>query len=73
MSYSAHVDEALCIGSRQCELFCPSVFEVHGGLAEVKATELHPEVYEAVLDAADACPVQAVVVSGRPAADRAEV
>lgn len=62
MTYSVEVDEPLCIGSGQCELFCPSVFKVTDGMAYVLHSRPALELRDAVLDAADACPVQAILI-----------
>ena len=55
------VDARVCIGSRQCELFCPEVFEVKK-VAAVKVAEPEEALHQAVRDAADSCPVQAISV-----------
>lgn len=62
MTYSVEVDREGCIGSGQCMLFAPQVFQVRDGVADVLDPSPEDELYEAVLDAADACPVQAVLV-----------
>ena len=62
MTYSVEVDEGLCIGSGQCELFCPSVFKVTDGMAHVVDRKPAAELRDAVFDAADACPVQAILI-----------
>ncbi len=63
MAYSTNVDADLCIGSGQCELFCPSVFEIRDNIAFVMLNEPPVELYDSVMDAADACPVQAITVT----------
>lgn len=62
MKFTVAVDEALCIGSGQCELFCPPVFQIVDGIAIVVDATPDEELRDQVLDAADACPVQAIVV-----------
>jgi ferredoxin len=55
------VDEDLCVGTGQCEMICPEVFEVDL-VAEV--TDEHPDhsLHERVREAADACPTRAILV-----------
>ena len=55
------IDTDLCAGSGQCELFCPEVFEVKGGVGRVKL-EAPENLRDDVLDAADACPTRAITV-----------
>lgn len=66
MAFTAHVDEAACIGSGQCELFCPQVFQIRDGIAIVVDPTPDEALHDKVLDAADACPVQAIVVRNAP-------
>ena len=56
------VDEDHCIGSGQCQLYCPVVFEVVEGTSTVKVPDPPEDLHEAVRDAADACPSQAIYV-----------
>lgn len=52
-----------CIGAGQCALYAPEVFAVHDGKAHVLLPAPPPSLQEAVYDAADACPVQAVLLA----------
>jgi ferredoxin len=56
------VEANTCIGAGQCALFAPEVFDVQDGVARVLDATPGPQLHEAVLDAADACPVQAVLL-----------
>jgi ferredoxin len=56
------VEAATCIGAGQCALYAPEVFDVRDGVAHVLDATPAPQLHEAVLDAADACPVQAVLL-----------
>jgi ferredoxin len=56
------VDPAGCIGAGQCALYAPEVFDVHDGVAHVLDATPGAHLHDAVLDAADACPVQAVLL-----------
>ena len=62
MTFHVQVDQRGCIGAGQCSLFAPEVFEVRDGMAHVLDATPGDELHEAVLDAADSCPVQAVLV-----------
>ncbi len=58
----ARVDEALCIGSSACQDICPDVFQVVGGISEVRVDPVPPELEEQVRQAAAACPMDAISV-----------
>jgi len=55
------VDETICIGSGQCEIFCPEVFEVDK-VSRVKIPRPEQTLESAVRDAAEACPSQAISI-----------
>lgn len=59
------VDSAVCQGHAQCQDAAPDVFEVRDdGVAHVRTPEIYdPEVIERVFNAANRCPVDAVVIS----------
>lgn len=58
------VDPDLCIGCGVCEDACPEVFRVmEDGVAHVIAESPEPELYGAVRDAAEMCPVEAISIS----------
>lgn len=56
------VDADVCIGSGQCELFAPEVFEVRG-VSIVKIPRPPEHLQPGVRDAADACPARAISLS----------
>ena len=61
----AVVDRDLCIGCGLCEDTCPEVFQLRDdGLAYVIMDEIEPELYGAVRDCADLCPVDAISATG---------
>jgi len=62
MTFHVQVDQGGCIGAGQCSLFAPQVFEVRDGVAHVLDATPGEVLHAAVLDAADSCPVQAVLV-----------
>ena len=53
---------SVCAGSGQCELFCPEVFELVGGVGRVRIAEAPDAWSDEVLAAVDACPTQAIRV-----------
>ncbi len=56
------VDENLCTGCGLCVDVCPEVFEMPEALSIVKATEITAELAEKVKEAAESCPVEAIVI-----------
>jgi ferredoxin len=49
-----------CIACERCVEICPEVFEMGDEFAEVKANPVPAEHEEAVQEAADECPTQAI-------------
>ncbi len=60
---TVHVDAELCVGSGQCALYCPEVFEIVDDVARVRDPHPPERHRDDVTDAADACPVQAITVT----------
>ncbi|HET6498440.1 MAG TPA: ferredoxin [Coriobacteriia bacterium] len=59
------VDHDLCIGCGMCEDTCPEVFQLRDdGFSYVIAEDPPPELYGAIRDAVDLCPVQAISIEG---------
>ena len=58
----AIVDEETCTGCGQCEEACPEVFELDGDLAKVIADPVPADAEDACRDAADDCPVEAIII-----------
>lgn len=57
------VDKDLCIGCGACEVTCPEVFEVgDDGVARVKLEPVPQKLEEAVREAAEDCPVEAIFI-----------
>ncbi len=54
------VDEDLCIGSMACEVTCPELFEVVGGISRVNLDPVPPELEESCREAVEGCPVDAI-------------
>lgn len=56
------VDESACVGTGQCEILCPEVFEVDM-ISNVRLPEPEPELHPSVREAADNCPTAAIILS----------
>lgn len=59
----ASVNKNACIGCGLCTEICPSVFSMNQqGLAEATTSTIDPSMGQAVRDAANACPTNAITV-----------
>ncbi|MFQ6041233.1 MAG: ferredoxin [Candidatus Poribacteria bacterium] len=58
----AVVDEELCIGCGLCEDTCPEVFELEDNIAKVKANPIPEDAIESAEQAAEECPVEAIII-----------
>jgi len=56
------VDENLCTGCGLCADICPEVFEMPESLSIVKTTEITADLEEKVKEAAESCPVEAIII-----------
>jgi ferredoxin len=56
------IDDDSCVGCGTCVEICPEIFEMDDDLAEVKAHEVPENLQESCREAADACPVEAVII-----------
>jgi len=57
------IDQDMCIGDGACEDLCPEVFQLgDDGLAHVIDENPGEELYGAVRDAEDACPVACITI-----------
>ena len=54
--------EDTCTSCALCVDTCPDVFEMGDDMAQVTVDEVPPELEEAVQQAADECPVEAIIV-----------
>jgi len=52
-----------CIACGRCVEICPEVFAMGQDIAEVKANPVPSECEEAVREAADECPTDAIIVA----------
>ncbi|MEH0981965.1 ferredoxin [Micromonospora sp. CPCC 205556] len=61
--WRVHVDPTRCIGSGICAGTAPAHFVLVDGLARPLAERIDPA--DPVLDAAESCPMEAIIVSDR--------
>ncbi len=58
----AKVDPDLCTGCELCVETCPEVFEMKDDLAVTKVDEVPTDVEEMCRQAAEECPVEAIII-----------
>ncbi len=58
----ANVDPELCVGCETCVEMCPDMFEMQGETAVAKSESVPDNLRESCLDAAGACPVEAIII-----------
>jgi ferredoxin len=58
----ARIDEDACVGDGSCADTCPEVFAMEGDLAVVIKDRVPEELEDAVREAADGCPVEAILI-----------
>lgn len=56
------IDKDLCTGCGLCVDTSPDVFELENESAKVKVTEIPDDQIELVREAADNCPVEAIMI-----------
>lgn len=56
------IDDDSCVGCGTCVEICSEIFEMDGDLAAVKVHEVPENLRESCREAADACPVEAVII-----------
>ena len=56
------VDEETCVGDETCVEICPEFFEMNGDVAVAKMEEVPEELEGKCKEAAEACPVEAIVI-----------
>jgi len=60
----AKVDPDLCTGCELCVQTCPEVFEMEDDLAIAKVDEVPSDAEETCREAAEECPVDAIIIEG---------
>jgi ferredoxin len=56
------VDEEACVGDETCVEICPEIFEMQGDVAVTKMEEVPEELEGACKEAAESCPVEAILI-----------
>lgn len=56
------VDKDLCDGFQNCIAICPEVFEMEDDVAFAKVEDVPEDLQDKCRDAADACPVDAIII-----------
>jgi ferredoxin len=56
------VDKETCTGCGLCEDTCPQVFKINDNIAEVIAAKVPPDAMDCALQAAEECPVEAIII-----------
>jgi ferredoxin len=56
------VDEETCVGNETCVDICPEIFEMNGDVAVAKMEEVPENLEEKCREAAESCPVEAIVI-----------
>ncbi len=65
MTWRIEVDRTSCVGSGMCTAIAPERFVLVGDRAQAVEAAVEPD--DAVLDAAESCPMEAIVVRGENA------
>jgi len=56
------VDPDLCVRDETCVEICPEIFEMEGDVAVAKMEEVPEELEGACREAAELCPVEAILI-----------
>jgi ferredoxin len=56
------VDEDACVGDGSCVSICPEIFEMEGDVAKAKMTDVPENLQASCREAADVCPVEAIII-----------
>jgi ferredoxin len=56
------VDQEACVGDETCLTICPEIFRMEGEVAVTIMEEVPPDLRESCREAADACPVEAIII-----------
>lgn len=57
------IDYNRCVGAATCVEICPEVFELkEDGLAQVKQESPDSNLYDAIKEACEECPTEAIIV-----------
>ena len=56
------IDDELCESCESCVEICPEIFQMIGDIAVTKMEEVPEELEEACREAADTCPMVAIII-----------
>lgn len=56
------IDKESCVGCGNCVEVCPEVLEMQDDLAVAKITDVPDQLQACCREAADSCPVEAVII-----------
>ena len=56
------IDKDACVGDETCVAICPDIFEMEGEVARVKMEDVPKNLQDDCREAADACPVEAIII-----------
>jgi ferredoxin len=56
------IDKESCVGCGNCADICPDAIEMDGDLAVAKITDVPDKLQACCREAADSCPVEAVIL-----------
>jgi ferredoxin len=56
------VNDDDCVGDGSCAELCPDIFKMEGDLAIVRKEDVPQELEDLVREAAESCPVDAIVI-----------
>jgi ferredoxin len=57
-----HVDKDACVGDETCIAICPEIFEMADDVARAKIENVPKDLQDSCREAADACPVEAIII-----------
>lgn len=58
----AKVDTDVCTGCELCTQTCPEIFYMDGDVAKAKDIEVSSEIEDTCKQAAEECPVEAIII-----------
>jgi ferredoxin len=56
------VDADTCVGDGSCVSICPEIFEMGDDIVKAKMEDVPEDLQESCREAADVCPVEAIII-----------